>query len=169
MNRFFLAVAFVLVAGAPSIWARPVPCSTKAKPLIDVDHRYNNLPDGVGWVFQLLDSGSWTLFEPPGRSSGAVDHVRKPSPLVEVGHGCFDAAALNGLKSMLARATWKSTHRDPCTAMNPVDAQSYAVRGKHVWVSRQCSSAQLDTASANAVDAIDALLEAARSANKKQP
>jgi hypothetical protein len=157
MNRFFLALAFV--AAAPAIWASPVPCSTKAKPLIDVDHRYNNAPDGVDLVFHLLDSGAWTLKE--------LDLDRTPPALVEV-KGCFDAPAMSSLKGKLARATWKVTHRDPCTAMK-MDAQSYAVGGKQVWVAMQCSGEQLDAASANAIHAIDALLEAARSANKKQP
>jgi hypothetical protein len=161
MNSFFLALALALafVAGAPSIWASPVPCATKAKPLIDVDHTDNNL--GEGWVFHLLDSGAWTLLE--------RGYDRKaPPPLVEVGQGCFDAAAMSSLKGKLARATWKVTHRDPCTALR-MDTQSYAVGGKQVWFAMQCSGEQLDAASANAIDAIDALLKSARSANKKQP
>ena len=157
MNSF--ALAFAVIAAAPASWAGPVPCSTKAKPLIDVEHRYNHAPDGVDLVFHLLESGAWTL--------KVLDVGRTPRALVEV-TGCFDAPAMSSLEGTLARATWKVTHREPCTAMK-LDARSYAVGGKHVWVAVQCSGEQLDAASANAIQAIDALVEAARSANKKQP
>jgi hypothetical protein len=123
-----------------------------SRPAVD-EHREDELGPGPC-------GGDWQpLFEREANHGGMMAQLADVTMTIRMNES---------LKGKLARATWNVTHRDPCTAMR-AEPQSYAVGGKQVWVAMQCSGEKLDAASANPIDAIDALLEAARSANKKQP